>query len=96
MNFWEQYTLLHFSNAAFVISATCALALDKVSFDSWQITAATYAITNVFSQSAVFWFNFLLDCVIYAFSCMYGVTKKCFRQQFWNFIKKLFSIEEFL
>ncbi len=28
--------------------------------------------------------------------CMYRVTKKCFRQKFWNFIKKLFSIEEFL
>ncbi len=26
----------------------------------------------------------------------YRVTKKCFRQKFWNFIKKLFSIEEFL
>ncbi len=26
----------------------------------------------------------------------YTMTKKCFRQKFWNFIKKLFSIEEFL
>ncbi len=28
--------------------------------------------------------------------CLYRVTKKCFRQKFWNSIKKLFSIEEFL
>ncbi len=27
---------------------------------------------------------------------LYRVTKKCFWQKFWNFIKKLFSIEEFL
>ncbi len=26
----------------------------------------------------------------------YKVTKKCFRQKFWNFIKKLFSIEKLL
>ncbi len=26
----------------------------------------------------------------------YKVTKKCYQQKFWNFIKKLFSIEEFL
>ncbi len=42
---------------------------------------------------------FVLEDPDYKFAMLiylYRVTKKCFRQKFWNFIKKLFSIEEFL
>ncbi len=75
---------VHFRAITFSISVHWSTALNSLWYSFHGPVSLKVGILNVLGFPTI------------TEACLVRVTKKCFRQKFWNFIKKLFSIEEFL